>query len=192
MTPYVPATLPEEENAYDIPPPDSRLWLIVGLVWLSAPLAVAAETADDAYIKSEANRWTLGTARVERMVALEDGKFLLKSFRNKVSGKEIADPPDAVDEFFFSLDDGKTVVRGSSGGWTLVDSRPGELRQGEIQLDITLLREPFQVTRSYVVYPGSSILREWSCIKNIGKTPQTLAEIGFLNLAAKLGKPGVR
>jgi hypothetical protein len=159
------------------------------LLWISATLAIAAEDATDAYVKSDNNRWTLGNARIERVMALEDGKFLLKSLRNRLSGQEMADLQAPSDEFFFSLDDGKTVVRGSSGGWTLVSSNTARLKQGETQLDVTLRRDPFEITRSYVVYPGSSIIREWSCIKNVGTTPQTLDEIGFLKLAAKLGKP---
>ena len=52
-------------------------------------ITVATAAADEAYIKDEGNRWTLGTATVERVVALEDGKLLLKSVKNKVTGREL-------------------------------------------------------------------------------------------------------
>ena len=44
---------------------------------------------DVAYINVEPSRWTLGTAAVERVVALEDGKLLLKSLKDKSTGREL-------------------------------------------------------------------------------------------------------
>ena len=59
-------------------------------------------------------------------------------------------------------------VSGATGGWQLVGSRTLKLKQGELQLDITLQRDSLQVTKSYVVYPQSSIIREWVAFKNTG------------------------
>ena len=45
--------------------------------------------ADDAVITQEGTRWKLETAIMERVIALEDGKLLLKSLKNKISGREL-------------------------------------------------------------------------------------------------------
>ena len=43
----------------------------------------------DAVIRREGAQWSFGTASVRRVVALEDGKFLLKSFRAGRAGREL-------------------------------------------------------------------------------------------------------
>ena len=152
-------------------------------------LSMACLAADEGYVRRSKGSWTFGTRAVERTVALEDGKFLLKSFKNKLAGREMVDPNTRSEEFLFTLADGKTVVAGSSGGWALIGSTTSKLKLGESQLDITLERKPFQVTKSYVVYPESSVIREWVTFKNVGAEPAQVVEPSLLNLKAKTGEP---
>ena len=150
-------------------------------------IAGAALAGDDGYIKAHGNRWTLGTAAVERVVALEDGKLLLKSFKNKVTGRElIADNAPSV-EFFVGLDDAKQPVTSSNGPWKLISDKQTKLKQGELQLELTLQRDSLVVTKTYVVYPGSSIIRQWVTFTNAGNRPMKIVEPGFLSETVRPG-----
>jgi hypothetical protein len=71
-------------------------------------------------------------------------------------------------------------VQGTSGGWKLLDAKERTLPRCEIQLDLRLRRDSLEVTKSYVVYPGSSIIREWVSFKNAGTGPLRVSEPGFL------------
>src|ERR1035437_5030802 len=90
----------------------------------------------DAYIKREGDKWTFGTASVQRVVALEDGKLLLKSLRGK-AGHELAGGTAPREEFSALVGEGSERVSSVSGGWALVDAHEATLEQGELQLDLT-------------------------------------------------------
>lgn len=148
----------------------------------------AEASTDGACVKDEGNRWVLGTAAVERTIALEDGKLLLKSLKDKVSGRELVSGAAPSEEFFLRLGDAKEPLSGAAGPWSLVRAHKTVLKQGEQQLDIVLQRDGLLVTKSYVVYPHSSIIREWLTVANAGKEPIQVVEPGFLNLAARPGE----
>jgi hypothetical protein len=156
-------------------------------MWTVAGAAVAADGSGDAYIRNQGNRWTLGTASVERVVAFEEGRLLLKSFRNKTTGRELA--PAASAEFFFRLNENPEPVTSATGPWKLVRAEPTRLGQGELCLELVVERDSLQVTKTYVVYPGSSVIREWISFKNAGNKPLVIAEPGFLDLHVKTGDP---
>jgi hypothetical protein len=161
--------------------------LLVAALFLQA--AVPAAQSDDAYIVTDGNKWTLGTSSVQRVVALEDGKLLLKSFRNKKTGRELIAAGAASDEFFVRLGDAKQPLTGADGSWNLVRTNQTRLKRGELQLDLVLQQGSLLVTKSYVVFPRSSIIREWVTFANAGKEPMRLVEPGFLSLAARPGEP---
>jgi hypothetical protein len=142
----------------------------------------------DAYIRHEDNTWKMGTAGMERTVALEGGRFVLKSFLNKQTGLEMVPKGGAGDEFSFATEKDGERVSGASGGWSLVDSHEAKLKNGELQLDIALRRENHEVTKSYVIHPETSVIREWITVRNAGNKPVRLVDPGFLNIAARLGK----
>ena len=127
-----------------------------------------AETSQDAYITQRNSTWTLGSSAVEMTIALRNGMLVTTHLKNKASGHELS-PTDAT------------------GPWTLVGARTTQLKQGELQLDLTLRHDSLEVTRSYVVYPGSSIIREWNAFKNTGSGPIPLTDPEFLNMSARLG-----
>lgn len=160
--------------------------MVASSMWLA--IANHTACAGDAYVTHKGNIWTMGTSRVERVVALENGEFILKSFKNKVTGSEMMPIDAKSDEFFLITENGP--LTGSTGGWKLVDAADRKLAQGELKLDITLRRESLQVTKTYVLYPGSSIIREWLTFKNIGTTALRIIDPGFLNISAKVGDAG--
>ncbi|MEI6501778.1 MAG: hypothetical protein WCP21_12225, partial [Armatimonadota bacterium] len=114
-----------------------------------------AMQSGDAYLKREGDRWTFGTATIARVVALEDGKLLPKSFRAGVTGRELASPGAGAAEFAVEVGEDRTLVTSASGGWKLVDAVAKKLALGELQLDLVVQREGLRVTKSYVVYPQS-------------------------------------
>ena len=92
-----------------------------------------------------------------------------------------------VEEFLAPVADGAEPRSGSAGGWRLLGSKQSRLPQGERQLDIAVQRDALQVTKSYVLYPGSSIVREWVTFKNAGTVPLPIPEPCFLNLTVQPG-----
>ncbi len=157
----------------------------VGLAAVSGG-AVPTVQAQDAYIKARPNRWTMGTSRVEKTVALEGGRLVLKSLRNKSSGHEMAAPGALAQEFSVGM--GSGAADGPAGGvWKLIGATDSRGKQGELQLDLTLQRGALRVTKSYVVYPQSSIIREWATFANMGSAPLQISDPGFLSLAVKPG-----
>jgi hypothetical protein len=129
----------------------------------------------DGYIRRQGTAWVLGTARSERHVQLVDGQLVLVSLRNKnagrsyLSGKNLSSTIDL-------LVDGSQVT-----GWELRTDHVGLGLQGELQLDLELESSGLIATRHYVVYPGSSVVREWTTLKNLSKRSIRLSHVNFLH-----------
>jgi hypothetical protein len=162
-----------------------RYWVICSLI-LTLVTGFTA-LSNDAGIVRNGNQWKLRTSRMERVIALEDGRLLLKSFTDRTTGRELLAGGAAVEEFLPPLAGAPEGQRNSVGGWQLVDSKQSKLSQGELQLDITVQRDALQVTKSYVIYPGSSLVREWVTFKNTGSSPLPIQNPCFLNLAVRPG-----
>ncbi len=152
-------------------------------------LVATAALADEGYLKDQGNRWTLGTATTERVIALEDGKLLLKSLKNKVTGRDLIRPDAPSVEFFVGLDGAQQPVTAATGRWKLIRARQTKLKQGELQLDLVVEQKPLRVTKSYVVYPGTSIVRQWATFANVGDRPIKIMEPGFLSETVSPGDP---
>ena len=152
-------------------------------------LLVAGSTAcaEDAEVRQRGNQWTLRTSRMERVITFEDGRLVLKRFTDRTTGRELVARGAVVEEFLAPVADGPELQTASAGGWRLLGSKQSKLPQGERQLDIALQREGLQVTKSYVVYPGSSIVREWVTFKNASTAPLPIREPCFLNLTVRPG-----
>ena len=162
------------------------LFVPVFLVLVVSP--ALARTSGVAYVIRKGDTWTLGTAKVERILRLTDGKFFTSSWKDKTSGRDLLAGGSVSDELGVVV--GGRLLSGSSGGWKLLEAAEHKLTQGEIQLDIQVQREDLEVTKSYVVYPGSSIIREWLNFKNVSGGPLQVSEPTFLNLTSKPGPPG--
>ena len=167
----------------------TSFWMTVWLATLCPNSIGAAAAAEEAYIRADGHRWTLGTATVERVVVLEDGRLLLKSLKNKRTGRELVVEGAASEEFFVRVGDAKEPVTGSTGPWTLIRADQTKLHQGELQLDLVLQRESLLVTKTYVVHPGSSIISQGTTFGNAGDRPLTIVEPGFLSESLRPGDP---
>ena len=151
--------------------------------------AAQALESRDAYIRHEEGRWVIGTSAVEKVVRLENGRLTLASFMNKVSGREYIQGGAASSEVRLS-GDGQEIT-GGSGGWVLLEEDSHRLSQGELQLDLKLRHGPLVVTKHYIAYPGSSVIREWLSISNDFTKPVRLSDPGFFEsrvLTTDVGK----
>ena len=72
-------------------------------------------------------------------------------------------------------------MSGSGWQWALHDDHAAQGRQGEIQLDIALDSTILLVTRHYVIYPGTSVIREWSTLDNISGHSVNLSHVDFFH-----------
>ncbi|HET6381969.1 MAG TPA: hypothetical protein VFJ58_01150, partial [Armatimonadota bacterium] len=153
----------------------------------SAQSAAARDSKDHAYIRHRGNRWIFGTESVERVVALNSGRLLFESLKDRATGQEFA-PPGPSEEFFVSAADGRRISS-AEGPWTLVSTRKTRLKQGERQLDLTVRQGALQVTKSYVIYPGSSVIRESVMFTNTGAESLTVVEPGVFSLQLQPGGP---
>jgi hypothetical protein len=139
-----------------------------------------AERSDaDAYVRREGMTWIIGTSRVEQKISLQDGHLRLNSFRNKRSVYEYRDHGSDPDQILLQIDGVKTSS--TSWHWTLVNEHTQRLGQGELQLDIQLRGGPLEVTKHWVIYPHTAIIREWITIENVSIKNVRLEDLSFLN-----------
>jgi hypothetical protein len=143
---------------------------------------------NDGYIECNGTTWVLGTSSVEKVIVFSDGMLTMRSFKSKVTGQEMIPQKVLSEEFAVTTSVGAEPITGATRGWHLVGAESKKLSQGELQLDITLQRESLQVTKSYVVYPGSSLVREWITFKNTGDAPVQIIDPSFLNFTVKTGE----
>ncbi|MBI3665771.1 MAG: hypothetical protein HY236_06015, partial [Acidobacteria bacterium] len=116
---------------------------------------------------------------VEKTISLNCGSFTLASFKNKASQREYVQGGVPSAEIRLSAD-GKELT-GRDGGWTLAREDAHQLAQGEMQLDLTLRRGQLEVSKHYVVYPGTPVIREWDTITNVSERPVRISEPFFLD-----------
>jgi hypothetical protein len=133
----------------------------------------------DGYVRREGNEWIVGTSNVERRVRLAGGRFYLVSLRSKLSGREYQDAanPSAEIRFLANSQD----VSASGWRWELVGDSVTRGNQGELQLDIALDSEGLRVTKHYVIYPGTSVIREWLTIENHSHGSTQISQVDFLH-----------
>ncbi|MEN6535752.1 MAG: hypothetical protein ABFD89_18960 [Bryobacteraceae bacterium] len=150
-----------------------------------AVLSMSTLLAQDAYVKRDGNSWSFGTSKVERTVKLDNGRFYTGKWTDLKSGRELL--TGIRGEEFAAVIDG-AQISGLSGGWTLVSARDVKQSDGSQQLDVILQRGGLEVMKSFVVYPSSSIIREWATFRNLGSQRLQIDEPRFLTIATTLGQ----
>ncbi len=129
--------------------------------------------------------WKLSTGKVQRTIVLEGGRFFTRSWIDRSTGRDLQSGTQA-DELG-AIVAGKDLS-GIAGGWSLVSQRNEREKDGSVELDLTIRQGDLEATKSYVTYPGSSIIREWVTFKNAGPGNLTIADPHFLNAAVRFGK----
>ena len=142
---------------------------------LKQPLA-----GSGAYIRREGPDWVIGTSKVEQRISLRNGRLVLVSLRNKLSGRDYCAGGQKSSPLRFQ-------ESGMETGWELAGEHTQHLAQGEMQLDLQLKSGTLEVTKHWVVYPETAIIREWATIENVSASDIPLRNIFFLNTAISLG-----
>src|SRR5579862_9545524 len=100
--------------------------------------------SQDAYVRRAGDSWILGTTKVERTVALQNGRLVTTSWKNKVSGKQLIPAGAPSDELRVGVEGQE--ISGLDGNWQLTGAQDHTLAQGEIQLDISLRHGSLEAT----------------------------------------------
>jgi len=114
----------------------------------------------------------------ERRVRFADGRFLQSSLRNKKSGRNIRMETIQLPSFVCLEWPGRQ--RGS-WHWKLHGEHSIRGAQGELELDVALGSSALRVTKHYVVYPGTAVIREWLTIQNSSDRPVRIDQLDFLH-----------
>lgn len=146
----------------------------------SARVLAKETNSGDAYVRFDGhtNTWTLGTSMVEQRLQLAKGVFALTGFENKLNRRQYVSEAARGEEFRLTVD-GKECT-GLSGGWRLVGSDTSMLAQGEIQLVVRLENDLLRAEKTYVIYPQTSIIRQWVKYQNRSSAPVTVSNPYFL------------
>ena len=121
---------------------------------------------------------------VEEKVRFANVVFALISFENKLARRQYVSEPNRSEEIRASIN-GKTYT-GASRGWIWKGGEAGVLSQGEIQLVVTLENDLLQVQKAYVVYPATSIIRQWVTYLNRSASAITISDPYSLSLRLRL------
>ncbi len=133
----------------------------------------------DAYVRREGDQYIMGTSLVEKRVGFEGGRFLALSLRNKQSGRDYVDKKNPSAEIRFSANGHD--VSAPNWQWRLGDDHTVLGAQAELQLDINLESAGVRVTKHYVVYPGTPVIREWTTLENGSASSVRLEHVQFLS-----------
>jgi hypothetical protein len=135
--------------------------------------------SEDGYVRRDGNEWIIGTSLVEKRIRLANGRFGLVSLRNKKSGREYQDAENVSGEirFFANGQD----VNAANWYWKLRGEQAVRGKQGELQLDIELESAVINVTKHYVLYPGTPLIREWLSLENASGEPVRISDVDFLH-----------
>lgn len=163
------------------PSPGRRPTILLAILCMAGSLAHPQSSlqSEDGYVRREGNEWTMGTSLVEKRIRLANGRFVLASLRNKKSGREYQDPENPSGEIRF-LANGQDVGA-SNLYWKLRGERATRGQQAEIQLDIELESAVINVTKHYVIYPGTAVIREWLSLENSSGKPVRISDVDFLH-----------
>ncbi len=138
-----------------------------------------ARSSGDAYIRREEMTWIIGTSKVEQRISLLNGHLILKSFKNKISDREYRDLGSDPEQIRLKIDGAE--VSSPSWNWTFVRDDSQTLSQGELQLNLRLRGGPIEVTKHWVVYPHTAIIREWLTVDNSSPQSIRIQDLFFIN-----------
>jgi hypothetical protein len=135
--------------------------------------------SEDAYVRREGSEWIIGSVSAERRVRLDGGQLHLVSLCNKLTGREYQDATTPPVEIRFSAN-GEDVAA-SGWRWKLFAEHAMPASQGTLQLDIELESAGLHVTKHYVIYPETSVVREWLTLQNSSDRAIRISQVGFLH-----------
>ncbi|HEX4488683.1 MAG TPA: hypothetical protein VH088_20560 [Terriglobales bacterium] len=155
-----------------------KKYCISATILLAATLLAQAENlrSKDASIAREGSDWVLATSQVEKRIRLVDGHLVSTALRNKNPSRDYQSSASPSPEMSFTLDGRNT----SDDRWDLKEDHTSRGLQGELQLDISLISANVHATKHYVVYPETSVVREWLTLENSSHQPIRITHLNFL------------
>jgi hypothetical protein len=159
----------------------SEVFLLLSIL-CTTPSPLHAQTdveSRDGYVRREGDDWAFGTSQVQRRIRLAGGQFFQVSLRNQVSGREYQDRTNPTAEIRFAAN-GQDVST-SSWHWRLHGDQVNRGNQGELQLNVALESAGIQVTKHYVIYPGTAVIREWVTLQNASGNNVRISKVNFLH-----------
>jgi hypothetical protein len=163
------------------PSSSKRATLFLAILCMTGSLAHPQTSlqSEDGYVRRDGNEWTIGTSLVEKTIRLANGRFVLASLRNKKSGREYQDAENVSGEIRFFAN-GRDV-NAANWYWKLRGEHAARGNLGEIQLDIELESAVVNVTKHYVIYPGTPVIREWLSLENASGKLVRISDVDFLH-----------
>lgn len=131
------------------------------------------------YFDEPAKTWILGTSMAKETLQLAGGNFSLTKLQNRLNGRELVSSSKPSEEIRVTVDG--TVYTGGSGRWVLKSSETTVLPGGEIRLGVWLENDLLQVEKTYVVYPRTSIIRQWTKFGNLSSHSIKVSDPYFLS-----------
>ncbi|MGO4516117.1 hypothetical protein AB4Y89_10010 [Terriglobus sp. 2YAB30_2] len=131
--------------------------------------------------------WCLCTAKVRRTIAFAEGKLYSESWMDGSNSRELQRGLRPAE---FRVTWNGQEVASTDGEWSLHSAHKQPNADGSWELDLMLTHGTLEVTKSYVVYPGSSIIREWATYKNTGPAAVDISDPHFLDIGTQLGDLG--
>jgi len=141
--------------------------IVIAVTLLATPYSYSTTVnSKDAYVRidDQAATITIGTSSVEQRMQLAHGEYLLQSLRNRTTHTEYVAHGSTSDEFKVTVN-GDTIT-GASGDWTWKSASATVLPQGKLECTVTLQGNLLEVEKHYLLYPNSSIIRQWVVFKN--------------------------
>lgn len=165
--------------------------LALGLVFCLLPAGTVLRgddvllQIDDAFVSYERSRWTIGNHLVRYSLAREGNNVRVRAIADPLSDRDWnrSEQPDSV----FSAN-GQRVEIGSE--LTQFLNATVSEHSGGVRLDLRY-RVPsvtMDATRSYAVYPGSSVIETWTTYHVIGTRSVTLGDLSSYNLSIENGR----
>ncbi len=147
-----------------------RFSVVVALAAAAWPVLAAERAA----VERKGQDWILTTDRVRRVVTLEGGSLFTSGWQDLVSGRQLLREGDRCEEL-------------AGKGWELVRASDRKHADGSLEVNITLRSGGLEAVKTYVLYPGSSIVRERVQLSNTGGQALKIEEPRFLNTRVRLG-----
>ena len=144
----------------------------------------------DAYIHSrvtspEDAQWTLGNGLIEKSLVLDAKGFAMSFLRNKATmpHREYVQGQRSPE---FRVVVSGVELTSTQGKWVCYSHSAEELTGGRLALTLRLRHGGVQVSKTYVVYPESPVIREQVQIENCGDEPLETTDSYFLSMLLRL------
>jgi hypothetical protein len=137
------------------------------------------------YATRQGMSWRIGTSKVEQVISLSDGRFILSSFRNKLSGKDYSGRSSMADLIRLRVDGVETSSE--AWRWAFAGEHQQAQKNGELQFDIQLQAGTLTAIMHCMIYPGSGIIRQWITLRNTSQKGVRISDLSFLNAGFSLG-----